>query len=140
VRLILKLARLPRVQWHWFIRALARVSLVRVGLWFLPLAKVQQLATFRQHKRLTQTTDDTECVVWAVRKSSRFVPKATCLVQALAVQTLLLENGQVAQIHIGVALDINEQFLAHAWVEYQGQIIIGETQTREYTPLITLAD
>jgi hypothetical protein len=56
----------------------------------------------------------------SVRRASRIVPRATCLVQALGGWWMFKTRRIPAQIRIGV--DKNEQgFSAHAW------LVIGET-------------
>lgn len=68
-------------------------------------------------------------IVWAVMTSSRAIPGATCLTQAIAAQTMLARRGEEARVHIGVAKNADKagKFEAHAWVEHAGQIIIGGT-------------
>jgi hypothetical protein len=63
-------------------------------------------------------------VAWAVAVASRFVPKATCLVQALAGQALLARRGHAARLHIGVSKP-EGRFEAHAWLEDEGRPILG---------------
>jgi hypothetical protein len=77
--------------------------------------------------------------VWAVRLASRYVPRATCLVQALATQSLLGRNGHAGEVHIGVALDPKLGFRAHAWVESRGEVLIGGSEELDgYSPLLVL--
>jgi hypothetical protein len=67
------------------------------------------------------------------------VPGATCLSQALAAQTLFLRQGYPAELHIGVAKNETGQLEAHAWVESEGQVVIGDLQNlSRYTPLPSL--
>jgi hypothetical protein len=66
-----------------------------------------------------------ERTVWAVGVASKYVPLATCLTRALATQVLLAQQGYSTSLHIGVAKGKEGQLEAHAWVESQGQIIIG---------------
>lgn len=64
-------------------------------------------------------------VTAAVRTTSRYVPAATCLTQALATQLLLAWRGHATKLKIGVAKGADGQFQAHAWVEWGGKVIIG---------------
>jgi hypothetical protein len=57
--------------------------------------------------------------------ASRYVPCATCLVQAFTAQILLGRNGHAGEVHIGVALDDKQGFRAHAWVESEGKVLVG---------------
>ena len=62
-----------------------------------------------------------------MRLASCYVPRATCLVQALAAQVLLSWQGLDSHLRIGVALSADKEFEAHAWVECDG-IALNEPQ------------
>ncbi len=57
---------------------------------------------------------------------------ANCLPQALALK-YFLRNDKSAEIIIGVSN--SNDFAAHAWVEKNGEILIGEIQNADFTPL-----
>jgi len=76
----------------------------------------------------------------AVMTASRYIPHATCLVQAIAMQALLAHNGYSSQLHIGVAKANRGQLQAHAWVEYDGRVVLGATSAQRYTPLLSLTE
>ena len=61
------------------------------------------------------------------------MPRATCLVQALSTQILLGRHGHAGKVHIGVALDPELGFRAHAWVESQGKILVGDRKNSTVT-------
>ena len=75
-------------------------------------------------------------LVWAVGVAARWVPGTTCLSLALALQRLLSAHGHASELHIGVAHD-GGQFAAHAWVEHDGRILIGEDERLAYTRLLS---
>ena len=78
-------------------------------------------------------------IAWAVRVASRYVPAATCLSQALAARMLLKQQGYPARLHIGVAKGERGQLEAHAWVESEGSIVVGNSRDlSRYTPLPSL--
>jgi len=79
-----------------------------------------------------------EYLVWSVVVVSPYVPKTTCLAQALAAQLLLRQAGHQARLHIGVNYGIGGRLEAHAWVESQGRILIGGVDTNRYTHLLAL--
>ena len=75
-------------------------------------------------------------VIWAVVRTKYFIPSAkNCLVQALASKLLLARYGKAIKLHIGVKFDPSHKFLAHAWVEYNSEIIIGELPGEHYQNL-----
>ena len=79
-----------------------------------------------------------EELVWSVEVASRYIPKATCLAQALTTQFLLQQAGHQARLHIGVTESEEGGIKAHAWVESQGRILIGGFEINRYTHLLAL--
>jgi hypothetical protein len=75
-------------------------------------------------------------IAWAICAGSRYVPAATCLTQALAGLRMLRQAGYDATLQIGVARAGIESIDAHAWVECEGQAVIGaDDQLNSYTRL-----
>lgn len=72
-----------------------------------------------------------------IERLARFVPGASCLTQALALQYLLARAGHASALHVGVRRDDAGAFAAHAWVSCNGRIVIGAATTRlaDFTPL-----
>lgn len=64
-------------------------------------------------------------VVRTIRRCKRFVPRATCLTQALATKSVLKHYGQESRIVLGVAKS-DVSIAAHAWVEVNGRIVLGK--------------
>jgi hypothetical protein len=81
-------------------------------------------------------TDDQ--LVRIVGIASRYVPKATCLTQALTVQLLLKQSGRQASLYIGVNGVEGGHLNAHAWVESGGKVITGGPNPGDFTSLLTL--
>jgi hypothetical protein len=68
-----------------------------------------------------------------VEKACRNIPMARkCLIQALTAKVLLVRQGYGAILRIGVARDNHEPLQAHAWVEYQGEAVIGRGGVNRY--------
>jgi hypothetical protein len=74
--------------------------------------------------------------VWAVTVAGRYLPRATCLTQALAGQALLACSGYDARVEIGVAKAPN--FEAHSWIVCCGEIVLGGDSSRDYLPILAL--
>lgn len=64
-------------------------------------------------------------LIWCVNHTASFVPAASCLTRALTLRFLLAQAGADGKIQIGVAINENREFEAHAWVTLEGQILIG---------------
>jgi hypothetical protein len=81
-------------------------------------------------------TDDQ--LVRIVGIASRYVPKATCLAQALTVQHFLKQSGRQASLHIGVNGVGGGHLNAHAWVKSGGKVITGGPNSGDFTSLLIL--
>jgi hypothetical protein len=56
----------------------------------------------------------------------RLLPNRPCLTQALVLQFLLLRGGDdTPKLKIGVTKGQQNELLAHAWVERDGEVLIG---------------
>ena len=60
-----------------------------------------------------------------ILQASRFVPYSTCLSKALAGSVLFARNHCTADLHIGVLINDKRQLEAHAWLSYDGKVVIG---------------
>jgi hypothetical protein len=124
------------------LKAMLLICAVRLMLRLLPFRMVRELLTKLSHKAAAGVDAEQgsiERVAWAVTVSSRYVPAATCLTQALVTKLLLARFGHHATVRIGVARSDAGEMQAHAWVESSGKIVIGgsESSLQRYTPLAT---
>jgi hypothetical protein len=75
-------------------------------------------------------------MVWAVKAAGRAIPGCTnCLVQAIAAEAILVVAGHPCELRIGVAKGESGEFLAHAWVEHEGKMLIGEFERGRFSLL-----
>ena len=75
--------------------------------------------------------------VWLFDRVSDFVPGATCLVRSLAGKIVFALNGYGPTLVIGVNKDDSNAILSHAWLEYDGAIIIGRLEDSDQYLQIT---
>jgi hypothetical protein len=110
----------------------------RVALWLLPLRVVRRLLAWaaRPARQPHAAPPSPERIGWALSIACRAVPRATCLSQALAAKALLAQNGHRAELRIGVTKSDAGRLVAHAWVESEGQIVVGEL--RELSRYVSL--
>lgn len=107
----------------------------RLALWLLPWPRLLKrvdppIGTFAPRFAVHE-------LEWAVRVSSRIVPRATCLTQALTLDHLLHRAGCSSHVRIGVARR-SGQFAAHAWVEHRGMPLLSRAdEIEQYAPFIT---
>ncbi|MDJ0616029.1 MAG: lasso peptide biosynthesis B2 protein [Calothrix sp. MO_192.B10] len=125
------------------LNAFVLLTLVRLGLWLLPFAALQQIITkIRQANPEPEQVKQisVEQIIWAVNVSSYYMPGGVkCLARALTTQVLMNRHGYLPELRIGVAKVEGGQLEAHAWVESQGRVVIGNlTDLSRFTPLPSL--
>lgn len=75
-------------------------------------------------------------IAWASATASRFVPGGgNCLVRALATGIVLKRYGYPSELKIGVTKPAGGRFEAHAWLESDGRVVIGDFELDRYVPL-----
>ena len=106
------------------------VASVRILLWILPFKRLLRLVertALRSARaapvRLPENTNVT--LLWGVTTAARYVPRATCLTQAVAAQWLFAWFGHPTQLRIGVAKGNGKLLRAHAWLESDGRVVVG---------------
>lgn len=135
---LLKFLQLPRNEKWLFLQTAIILASVTLGLRIFPWLKMQSflLTTAKRHLRSSASRPPVQSIKRAVTAAGRFIPKATCLPQALTAQHLLIWNSYPAEFQIGVAKDGNGKLEAHAWVISENKIIIGgEQNSSRFTSL-----
>lgn len=118
------------------ISALFHLAAIRIGLWVMPLQVIlRRLETLKVSETFRVWNPlPPERIAWAIRAASRYLPGSrNCLVQSLAAQAMLAQQRSASQLRIGVAKDDDGRFKAHAWVECDGETIIGAEGVSQYT-------
>jgi Transglutaminase-like superfamily len=133
---ICRIAELPLSELRLLIGAAIVLGLMRLGLWLLSLRRLRALLRRDKLQLCRAGSASPDRIGWAVQVASRYVPKATCLAQALTAKMLLESAGFPANLHIGVARGEQERFEAHAWVETDGRVISGGSELERYSPLL----
>jgi hypothetical protein len=129
-----RLTKLARKFWRLSLadKALALQTLVllwsiRVGMWVLPFTTLRRLVGRLQKpgKPPQDVALMTSKIAVATASAGRFVPDATCLAQSLTAQTLLTRRGCPHEFRLGVARTDNGGIKAHAWIESNGEVVLG---------------
>ena len=139
MRRIHKFLNLSSSERHLLIKTWILLGVIRLGLELFPFSTLRKLLfklTFLARGPVKDFS--VEYLVWSVAVVSPYIPKTTCLSQALTAQFLLQRAGHQARLHIGVNYGIGGRLEAHAWVESQGRILIGGFDINRYTPLLVL--
>jgi hypothetical protein len=112
---------------------LVQVSLllvsIRIALFLLPFSTMSRLT--RRAGRPESELDPNQIVsmkriLWAINRAGGSILRdRACLTQALAGQVLLNRCGISTRVKIGVLKDPEGHFQAHAWLENDGQLLLG---------------
>jgi hypothetical protein len=115
------------------VSAAVLVVLIRAGLWVLPFPTLRRLlgegrgVAPPRREPSPQISNVPDRIGWAVRAVAGSRPGMTCLVNALAAETLLRRHGYPCEFRIGVTSQARSGVIkAHAWIEYDGRVIVGE--------------
>jgi len=118
---------------------------IRCAFLILPFSAVRKLLQIltpkSQHLPQGPKQRTKENIAWVVEVASRRIRFTdNCLVKALVTHALLKEEGYPSSLHIGVAKKETSLFQAHAWIESEGQIVIGapEDDASNFIPLPNL--
>jgi hypothetical protein len=128
------------------VRAAFLVGVVRMGLSLLPSRTVLRAVAWHgqrapihrgpaRERRASSSPLAVDRLACAIRAAARYVPAATCLTQAVALQWLLVRSGYAPRIHVGVRKGTEARFEAHAWVECNDQVVIGGAEPHDYLTL-----
>lgn len=119
-----------REKWLYCNTALWLIA-VRTGLYLLPFDWLREwIVSSDKSSNEPATIDDVRELTEAIERLGRFLSplQINCLPQALVGQKLLRRKGFDVQLKIGVLKNRNDLLAAHAWLEYQGQVILGDLQ------------
>ncbi len=135
--MLVKFARLPWRDRRLVARAFVSLSVVRAGLILMPFQSLRgAVCRSGRRPRAANPGDrpDPAKIAWAVAAVNRIL-RGDCLPLALATELMLRHYGYPAQLKIGAARDPDAGFIAHAWVESEGQVVIGDFELGKYAEL-----
>lgn len=117
--------RACKANWRLMPAALLTVVAIRIALWVLPFRHVHGWVHRRRCAAGSGDIRRRMRIARAVARMSRLVPAASCLTQALAAQWLLRLRGERAQLCLGMTRSKSGHMEAHAWLEHDGGVLIG---------------
>jgi len=123
-----KFLRLPSAERWLAAEAVLVLAMIRIGLWLLPLRRLQRIIAHATRGASSGgQTDESfpKRAGRAVARASAYIPRATCLPQALVVQFLLERRGYTPDLRIGMGRGAQRQLEGHAWVEHGGEVVFG---------------
>jgi hypothetical protein len=114
---------------------------IRFALWVFPFAQVRRLVARLGRCRVRPGPGGRprpEVMVRAVTLAARFIPRGSCLTQALTMEVLLRRAEFRPRLQIGLMRDAEGAVRAHAWIENEGRVVIGDGARDQFEPLPTL--
>lgn len=118
------------------LRATILLYTVRLALWTVSFEKLRRVVDSVTHGCFRPANRySADQLSWAVRAASRYVPHATCLAQPVILHILLRREGLQSTVCIGVRKEVG-QFEAHAWVESQDRVVIGDSGLQRYAAIM----
>jgi hypothetical protein len=135
----LRTRRLRAADWRLLacVRAIDALAFTGISIWPVAsvralLARLRPLAT-----RLGGGAPDAR-VIWALASIARYCRRSTCLSRALTAELLLSSKPGPLTIVVGVAAPAQGHMESHAWVERDGQVLVGtEADTGRFVPLVS---
>jgi hypothetical protein len=124
-----KVLRLSRYESILLLVTFSLLFVVRLGLFLLPFQTLVRLLGIvsKIPVQIYQETEVPSKIVRAVDMSSFYMfGNVKCLARALTTQTLLKWHGYAPDFKLGVTRSDSGQLEAHAWVEYEGEVIVGD--------------
>jgi len=118
-----------------FVEASVGVLGARVAVAALPfrtaraLTRKLRFAVQRYEALRARQPVDAETVARCVERAGRQVPGARCLQRALAGSVILARHGHETRLRIGVRRPTPDAFEAHAWLERDGEVLVGGPAT-----------
>jgi len=141
-------ARVRRVGRFLRLSPLDRLALLRAGVLVISVRAALSIVPFRHVLRAADRfasrlaarrggPEERERMLRAVETAGRhLLPAGPCLSQAIVSDVLLRRRGWPSQLYIGVARGPDGSLRAHAWVESDGEVVVGGTESpRDFVPL-----
>jgi hypothetical protein len=114
---------------------------IMLGLLTFPAARRLIESVGRKTAGLERNSPPAKHLAWAVSAAGNVVPAGEhCLTQALTLQVFLQRRGYPCRICYGVHRQPGMAFVAHAWVEHEGTILIGGDNLSQFVELAPPAD
>ena len=102
------------------------ICAVRLGLRVLPFRIFWRMVAIAARIVAPLSAASPSAVAAAVERATAYVPGTTCLAKALAAQVVLGQRSARSRLCIGVTKTPDGRFVAHAWVESDGRVVLGD--------------
>lgn len=144
MRTLLRFLKSPSSEKWLQINVLFTLGIIKLGLLLLPFRRLYNVVARFSHYKIDRDTREKiplENIINVIdRASRRFLGANSCFPQALTGKVLLERHGYPVQVRLGVKQAEKSKLIAHAWLEKDGEVIIGGPKSliESYTPLTDL--
>jgi len=127
---------LSREERAWFLQAFLVMNALTLGLRFWDFQRCYDFLKRRPWRARRQPAPQMRAdfarrfTAIANRAAGNGLVNITCLPHSLALWWLLRRYGVEAKLFLGVGKDAPE-FIAHAWIEYQGEVLNDSPDVRQ---------
>jgi hypothetical protein len=129
-----KFLALPwRVKWLYLTTAFWLLA-VKAGLYLLPFERLRAwLVLSDEPDNKPVDLEEMRAIIEAIERMGQFLAPLgiNCLPQALVGYRLLGHKGFDVQLKIGVLKNPGDRLTAHAWLEVQGRVVLGDLRGLE---------
>lgn len=119
------------------LRAAVALGFVRLAIVVIGFKRLRdRIEGTRLSRTRVERSAAPDRIAWAVQAAGTAIPGGrNCLMRALATELLMRRAGYPCELRIGVSNSEPAGFKAHAWLESEGKILIGEFALGEYAAL-----
>lgn len=123
---IIKFAALPWQRKALLLRCWVELNETAIALCLIPLPEILQRMKTNFPALGARTSISKQDIIWSVRAAAALSWRPTCAVRALVGERALRRHGFPSQFKVGVTG--GDDFQAHAWVEDETGVLIGESE------------
>lgn len=128
---ITKFAALPWQRKALALRCWVELNETAIALRLLPLTEILRRMKTNVPAHPIRTSISKQDILWSIRAAAALSWRPTCAVRALVGERVLRRHGYPSQFKVGVTG--GDDFQAHAWVEDETGVLIGESETTYQT-------
>lgn len=111
-----------------FILCLAVVFLVRIGLYATTMRRLRGFLV-RDVEGDPDNPVRLKIIMHNVESAAHFVPRATCMTQAISGQAIASWFGIPTSLHLGARQEKDASVLFHAWLVWRDAVVLGGDDT-----------
>lgn len=102
--------------------------IIRISIYIFSFSNINKISNRLSAPNNQKDTINIQDIIWSVKVASNYIPKATCLTQAITAKIILSRYNIQSHLKIGVMK--KDKFEAHAWLEINNKIILGESEQK----------